>query len=243
MWWFNSNQLLKYIDYELIRNNPKIICWYSDITALLNAIFFKTWLVTYHWPSFFTFWEDKLSDFTVSFFKECFMDYKPIDIYCSEKRSDDRWWLDQINRNFHKNEWMRIINEWETEWTIIWWNQCTLNLLQWTEFFPDIKDSILFLEDDYEVNINTFDRDLQSIIHQKWFDKVKWIVIWRFEQRSWINKDLLTKIIKSKKELDNIPVIWNIDFWHTTPMITFPIWWTARISALDNEIDIKVVKH
>ena len=45
---FNANQLLRHLDYELIANNPKILCGYSDITALLNAIYAKTGLVTYH---------------------------------------------------------------------------------------------------------------------------------------------------------------------------------------------------
>ena len=33
---FNSNQILDYINYDLIKNNPKIICGFSDITALLR---------------------------------------------------------------------------------------------------------------------------------------------------------------------------------------------------------------
>src|SRR3989344_4225630 len=52
---FNSNQLLRYLYYELIRQNPKILCGYSDITALSNAIFAKTGLVTYSGPHFFSF--------------------------------------------------------------------------------------------------------------------------------------------------------------------------------------------
>src|SRR3989338_9159683 len=35
---FNSNQIIKHLDYQLIKNNPKILCGYSDITALANAI-------------------------------------------------------------------------------------------------------------------------------------------------------------------------------------------------------------
>ncbi len=51
----NSNQLLKYIDWELIKNNPKIFCGFSDITALNNAIYIKTGLVTYSGPHYSTF--------------------------------------------------------------------------------------------------------------------------------------------------------------------------------------------
>jgi len=38
---FNSNQLLNSIDWNLIKNNPKILCGYSDISALQNSIFKK----------------------------------------------------------------------------------------------------------------------------------------------------------------------------------------------------------
>ncbi len=44
---FNSNELLPYLDYDLIKNHPKIICGYSDTTALLNAIYAKSGLETY----------------------------------------------------------------------------------------------------------------------------------------------------------------------------------------------------
>lgn len=52
---FNSNQLLRYLDYEKIKRHPKILCGYSDITALCNAIYRKTGLVTYSGPHFSTF--------------------------------------------------------------------------------------------------------------------------------------------------------------------------------------------
>lgn len=40
----NSNAILPYIDYEIIKNNPKIIMGISDSTAILNAIYAKTCL-------------------------------------------------------------------------------------------------------------------------------------------------------------------------------------------------------
>ena len=45
---FNSNQLLDKIDLDLISNNLKVFCGYSDITVLQNAIFKKTDLITYY---------------------------------------------------------------------------------------------------------------------------------------------------------------------------------------------------
>ena len=43
----NSNALFEYLDYELIKNNPKIVCGYSDMNSLANIITEKTGLVTF----------------------------------------------------------------------------------------------------------------------------------------------------------------------------------------------------
>ena len=70
---------------------------------------------------------------------------------------------------------------------------------------------------------HTFDRDLQSLIHQPGFEAVKGLVIGRFQKASGMTEQLLEKIIRTKKELDDIPIIAGADFGHTSPQITFPI--------------------
>ena len=49
---YNCNAVFDYLDFELIKNNPKIICGYSDPTSLINIINAKTGLVTFHGPNF-----------------------------------------------------------------------------------------------------------------------------------------------------------------------------------------------
>ena len=239
---FNSNQLLKYINYNLIKNNPKIICGYSDITALANAIYAKSGLVTYSGPHFFNFGDEKSFDHTLEYFKKCFFQTDPYEIIPSLKWSDDLWVQDQDNRTFIDNKGYLVINKGGASGTIIGANLCTFNLLQGTEFMPSLQDTILFIEDDYESVPHTFDRDLQSLIHQPDFNRVKGIVIGRFQNKSKITDDLLVKIIKTKKELTNLPVIANADFGHTTPIITFPIGGTVEINA-DIEASIKILEH
>ena len=47
----NSNSILPYIDYEALKKNPKIIIGYSDITAILLAIYTQTGISTYYGPA------------------------------------------------------------------------------------------------------------------------------------------------------------------------------------------------
>lgn len=136
-----------------------------------------------------------------------------------------------------------MINEGEASGTSLGGNQCTVNLLQGTEYMPDLSNSILFLEDDNEVQPKTFDRDLQSLIHLPAFSGVKGIIIGRFEKDSNMTDELLKGIIKSKKELDHLPVISNVDFGHTDPKITFPVGGEVRMIADKDHPRITILKH
>lgn len=240
---FNSNQLLRYLDYDLIQHNPKIICGYSDITALTNAIYAKTGLITYSGPHYFSFGDKKGIDYTLEYFKKALFTDDQFTVEPSKKWSNDRWIGKQDDRNFIDNEAYWIINEGQAEGTIVGGNQCTLNLLQGTEYMPDLSNSILFLEDDYEAHVATFDRDLQSIIHQPGFSLVKGIVIGRFQPESGVTQNLLEQIIHSKSELHDMPVIANVDFGHTTPQITFPIGGTADLQVTKNKVILKIISH
>jgi len=242
IWWYNTNQLLDYIDYDLIKNNPKILCWFSDITAIANAITHITWIITYSWPHFSTWAMQKWFEYNLEYFKKCLTENNPFNVNHSKSWSDDPWFIDQDNRNFIQDKDYWIINKWNATWKIIWWHMRCLSSLQWTKYMPSLENSILFIEEDEETNWPLFDRLIQSLIHQKDFSWVKWIVIWRFQKNSKITKENLIKIIKTKKELNNIPIIANADFWHTNPLITFPIWWTASL-LINNEVILKIINH
>ena len=48
----NSNATFEYIDYEMIKHNPKILCGFSDSTSITNIITEKTGLVTFSGATF-----------------------------------------------------------------------------------------------------------------------------------------------------------------------------------------------
>jgi muramoyltetrapeptide carboxypeptidase LdcA involved in peptidoglycan recycling len=220
---FNCNQLLKYLDWNIIKNNPKIFIGYSDTTALQNAIFAKTGLVTYSGPAWSTFGQKLHFDYTMDSFKKCLMADEPVEIAPSKEWTDDAWYMDQDKRNPIKNDGWLVINKGKASGTILGANLCTFNLLQGTEYMPSLKNSILFLEDDDTSKYVDFDRNLQSLIHLPDFKGVRGIVIGRFQKNTEMTNDKLIQIIKTKAELKNMPVIANVDFGHTSPIITFPI--------------------
>jgi muramoyltetrapeptide carboxypeptidase len=237
---YNSNQLLKYIDYDLIRKNPKVFCGYSDITALNLAIYQKTGLVTYSGPHFSTFGMKEGLDYTLQSFLDALTNDSPYEISPSPQWSDDPWHLDQENRTYYEQSHYHVINEGSAEGILIGGNLCTLNLLQGTEFMPPLKDAILFIEDDDESHPHSFDRDLQSLLHLPEAKEIKAILIGRFQKDSHMTEAALEKIIQSKRELEGIPVIANVNIGHVHPFATIPIGATASIRAKGEETEILI---
>lgn len=246
IWGFNANQLLKYLDYDLIKQNPKILCGYSDITALSNAITTKIWLITYSGLHFSTWAMQKEFDYNLEYFKKCLVNQENFSVESSKTWSDDARYKDQEQRDIQTNEGFWIINEGEAEGKIFGGNLCTFNLLQGTEFMPDLSDTIIFIEENNvmgEYFAREFDRDLQSLIHQPNFDKVRALLIGRFQKNTGMNLKILQTILANKAELKNLPILANVDFGHTNPMITFPIWGTAKVSIKKEEVNLKILEH
>lgn len=241
---FNVNQIIDSLDYEVIKNNPKVLCGYSDITALLVSITAKTGLVTYYGPHFSTFGIKLGNEFTIDYFNKMLRSNEVVSVVPSNKWSNDLWFLDQNNREFMENEGMSVINPGKANGTILAGNLCTLNLLQGTEFFPKVDDDIiLFIEDDGGADSNfllEFDRYLISLIQAIGINKIKGIVVGRAELNCNMTIDKWQALFKNKG-LDNIPIVVNADFGHTNPMITIPIGGSSSIKV-DNEILITIEK-
>lgn len=240
---FNCNQLLKYIDYDLIAKNPKIFCGFSDITALQNAILAKTGLVTYSGPHFSTFGMVKGFEYVEEYFKKNLFSNESFTIEPSEKWSDDPWFMDQENRVFIDNPGYTVWNEGEAEGHIVGGNLPTLCLLNGTEYMPNLEGAVLFLEDDDFAGEDTdveIDRNLQSLIHQASFNGVKAIVFGRFQNSSMMADEVFEALLTSKRELANIPIISGADFGHTTPLATFPIGGKVKMVAKEDAPRIEI---
>jgi muramoyltetrapeptide carboxypeptidase len=143
------------------------------------------------------------------------------------------------------NEGPKIIQEREAEGTSIGGNLCTFQLLHGTEYMPPLEDTIVFIEDDDltgEHFPESFDRDLQSLIHQPSFEGVKGIIVGRAQRGANMTTEKLKQIFETKEELADLPVISDVDFGHTTPQITLPIGGRISIKAFNGIIMIKILR-
>lgn len=221
---FNSHQLLPHLDLDLIADNPKILCGFSDITALLNAIHAHTGMITYLGPHYSSFgmW-DHFGD-TLRWFIDATFGGDRLTLQTADTWTDDEtWFLDQDDRHPMNNEGWWPLRHGQAHGPIVGGNASTFTLLNGTDHSPPLAGAVLLLEDDDETQPHHFDRWLTSILQQPGADELAGLAIGRFQQRSNMTRDLLQPIVDAQPALTDIPVLANLDVGHTTPMATIPI--------------------
>lgn len=235
----NVTQLLKYIDYELVRNNPKIFCGLSDITALSYALYKKTGVVNYYGPHFTMLGTSRSIDYSFESFRKTLMQADPVEIKASEYYNNAPGETELI-----LNEGYWTIQEGEAAGKSIGGNFLTTNFVLGSEFMPELDNSILFLEENHIMDHKDVQNELQSLLNHVEPGSIRGLLIGRFQQKTGMTRQLLSKIIHSKKELEGIPVVANLDFGHTSPMLTLPVGGKIRMEARKGDkMKIEVTEH
>lgn len=232
---FNCNELLSGIDWQLIRENPKIVCGFSDITALTMAIYSQTGLITYSGPHFSTF---ALSDdvYVTDYFVKCLFDTHPFTVHPSKQWRCDEWYLHESPK-WQTNEGPWHLHgdpnlEIKEGLVAIAGNLAVVSLLQGIFTFPQSHlPHILLLEWCAEsqdgLNLAFFTQRLVSLL-QCLSCPPALILMGRMEDASKIyQSDMERLCVHLSHLLGDCVVSANWDFGHTLPIFTIPVGGTA----------------
>lgn len=216
---FNCNELLPYLDFDLIAQNPKIFCGYSDTTALLNAIYAKTGMQTYMGPAYSSFKMEQGQQYqTTSWLNAVTQD--TYQLTPSLEWSSDAWYLPDAPRTFYPTEW-KVYNPGQASGVAIGGNLSTFALLHGTEFAPKPDKYILFLEEAEEDHYVEFTRHFAALLQV--YPNPQAVLIGRFPKETEMTEEILLAILDKHPILKQIPVLYDLDFAHTQPLFTITI--------------------
>lgn len=215
---FGVMRILDKLDYELIRANPKIIMGFSDITALLLAIYTKSKVVSYHGPVA----SSSFNSFTVSNLKDVFF----------------------TNENLiFKEPNALTMQGGEGFGKLVGGNLKMIVSTLGTPYEIDTTDSILFLEDVGE-HPYQIDRMLTQLRLSGKLDTCKGFIFGKFKdinQRkpfypnySLTIKEVVEQVIKPY----NKPILMETSIGHIENKLTLPIGIKARLNAEKKEIEL-----
>ena len=133
---WGSSRVLPYIDFDVIRRNPKVLLGYSDITALLLAAHAKTGLVTFHGPNGLGRWDE----YSVEHFRRVLMQGEALTFENPRKTSD----RNVLTPTEHR---IQTITPGRARGRFLGGNLTVLTAIVGSEYLPAWDDAILFLED------------------------------------------------------------------------------------------------
>lgn len=249
----HSNQILKYLDFDLIKKNPKIFLGYSDITVLHFAFYTQAKLVTFYGPAILTQFAEnpRILFYTEDFFLKALMRNKPIGkIHPSLKWTAEilDWFRKEDTerpRKMKKNQGWQWLKPGNARGKILGGCITSMLHLRGTKYWPEFKNSIFFWEipesginfrkGDALANIDSYLTDLEL---SGVFKKINGMIIGRpFNYTDEQTKTLINLIKNTTKDY-KFPILFGVDIGHSDPMITLPLGVNAKIDAKYNQFEI-----
>lgn len=206
---WGSNRILDLIDFNLIKKNPKIFIGFSDITSLHLAILKKTGLVTFHGPVGKSDW----NDFT--------------------KASWDSVLLKGETPLFEipEDELSYRINPGVAKGRLLGGNLTVLTSMIGSDYLPDFKGAILFLEDVGE-DVYRIDRMLTQLKLSGILSQINGFVFGKCTECDANQNSLsLKRVFQDHLSNLNIPAFYGAMISHEDRNITLPVGVKATIDA------------
>ncbi len=209
----NSNSVFEYLDYEAIKENPKIICGYSDITSLTNIIHEKTGLVTFSGTNFKTIATDETN--------------------YSYKEAIKRFVKGSLEIGKEKTGY-KTIKEGTAEGELVGGNLFLTRGMVCGKYSISFKNKILFLE---ELGIETEPAVINNFLYYMKqngvFDEIKGLWLGNYEHESKITIEEIVQEVLGDEY--NFPIIKSNNFGHCETKTVIPIGTKARIDTNEKE--------
>lgn len=220
-----ANHLLDGIDYEAIKNNPKIFAGISDGTTLLNAIFSKTGLVTYHGPDLLWTFGRKITEPYKQNFIKTFFDGNVGQL------QENKNWEHQKRKEIKRSIW-RCIRGGKAIGTLVGGHSDCLSSIMLAGYGPNFENVILFLEGTDDVA--HLDRQFTALKLNGVFEKINGLIIGWFEDHELKDKDKnreVSDVILEVTKDYSFPILEIGELGHNVENYILPIGCMATINA------------
>jgi len=229
-------RLLPYIDYEVIKNNPKVFLGYSDSTVnhfMMN----KSGMVSFYGPSIMCEFGEyvKMFDYTEEAVRNIlFKDSENYEIESSEFWTKDfvPWSIDNINTAKkllkEKHGYEVIQGSGVITGEVLGGCIDVFSMIVGTEIWPGkegFKDKILLLETSEEkLDPSYLKRYLRNLGAQGIFSVIKGIMAGKPQEEKYYEeyKDVYKQVLK-EFSLENLPVIYNVNIGHSFVIGVIPL--------------------
>lgn len=248
------HEMLEYLDFDIIRQNPKIVCGFSDITTLHFALYAKAQLVSFYGPSALCQFGEFPAplDFTMTHFWKAVQSPDPIGAVQPSKE-----WTDDKTANWFTRADMTYQDRMRPNTPAYLWlrpGAATGRLLggclpvflnvRGTEYMPVLDDCVLLLETcegrvfDQGMDMDHVNLVLGCLRMDGTFRRIRGLVIGRAFAYSEDQVRELQRLVLYHTRGTSFPILYGLDCGHTNPVLTLPLGCEVEICSQENRFAI-----
>uniref|UniRef100_UPI00403F5B6C S66 family peptidase n=1 Tax=Candidatus Enterococcus willemsii TaxID=1857215 RepID=UPI00403F5B6C len=246
-------RLLPYIDFETIKQYPKLFIGYSDSTVN-HFMFHYAGIPSIYGPTALVEFAENVAMHSYTqdyFFKLVSQDNTPFQIQPSSQwTSEFLDWTDERNQTVqrtmteetHFHEFLQGTGI--VRGKLLGGCLETFPMMIGTKIWPKVEhwqDKVLFIEtSEIKLSPSMFAVLLRGLVAQGIFHQVQGILMGKPVNETFYQeyKDILQKIIRDECQLSDLPIVYNMNFGHTAPIISLPIGCEIEINCLEQTIQI-----
>lgn len=209
---YGVGRILPKINYKLIKENPKVLIGYSDITALLLAIYQETGLIGFHGPLA----SSEFTDYSVRHLKGVLMNPKMS--YTIDYAKDNNAFTESTYRT-------KVIRAGQVKGELTGGNLTLLAAAMGTDFQPKFKNKLVFIEDIGERPYR-LDRMFTQLLQSSDLHKAAGIILGVFEDceaKEGSRSLSLMEMFEDRLGHLNVPIIYGLSLGHIKNHMTLPV--------------------
>lgn len=245
---FNSGELLSHIDFESLTGDPKVVCGYSDCTSLLLGLHARAGWCTFYGPAVMTQFGEypEPHPFTMESLTRAIVSGARGEILDPDGWTDEflDWGTDAWKsrpRQLRRPAAREIWREGQGRGVLWGGNVETLNFSIGTPYLAIPERIVLFIEAvAQEAYLPRIRRALTHLEQAGILERTVALLIGRSPDASPVGAWDLRSIILERVAAYGFPVIGQLPFGHTDPMVTLPIGVEASVTAAGGRSEIVV---
>ena len=245
-------RLLPHIDYDVIRDNPKIFMGYSD-TTVNHFMMYKAGLGSFYGPSIMCEFGEyvKMFDYTAEAVKAVlFEDTTGYEIKPSPEWSDDFIPWCEENQNIQKlmkpdlHGYEILQGKGKAVGHLLGGCIDVFTMVIGTEIFPTVeqwKDAILFIETSEDRPSPDFVKwTLRNLAAQGILKILNGIIVGKPQGEQYYEeyKEAILKVVADEEKLTDLPIIYNVNFGHAMPIGVIPYGITVQLDCDEKRITL-----
>lgn len=236
----STHQILEYLPFEALAQRPKLVVGYSDTTTLLLALYARCRIGSIYGPAVMPQFGEAggIHPYALGGLERVLSSSVAGPVPQTSELIREHLAWDEADTRPRQSECARtrrMVAPGRAEGRLVAANMGAMLTLAGTDYFPDLRGTVLLLEDDEEETVETLERYLTQMRHLGLFGQVAALGFGRVPHQVGLDDEGFIALVRRATRGHDLPIMAGLEFGHVDPIVSLPLghWATLDADALE----------